>query len=174
MKIYVGSLNPTKVAAVREAMADHSDFSSWEVVGDDVPSGVSDQPKTIEETVRGAMNRARAAWREGGISFGLESGLMEVPHTRTGYMDICVCAIYDGTEYHHGISSAWECPVDITRMMLEDGMNMSEAFYKSGRTDDPNIGSSTGVINVLTNGRVDRKAYTKQAIHMAIIHLKKP
>ncbi len=174
MKIYVGSLNPTKVAAVREAVADHPDFSSCDVIGSEVASDVSEQPKTIEETVRGAMNRARAAWQEGGISFGLESGLMEVPYTRTGYMDICVCAIYDGADYHHGISSAWECPVDVTKMMLEDGMNMSEAFYKSGRTDDPSIGSSIGVISVLTGGRVDRKAYTMQAIHMAMIHLKKP
>jgi inosine/xanthosine triphosphatase len=174
MKIYVGSLNPAKVDAVRETMADHPAFALCEVVGFEASSDVSDQPKSLEETVRGAMNRAKAAWQEGGIAFGLESGLMEVPYTRTGHMDICVCAIFDGADYHHGISSAWECPPDVTKMMLEDGMNMNDAFYKSGRTNDPKIGSSVGAVGLLTEGRVDRKAYTKQAIHMAMIHVKKP
>lgn len=172
MKIYVGSLNPAKVDAVREALTDHPAFASCDVTGFDAASNVSDQPKTLEETVRGAMNRAKAAWREGGIAFGLESGLMEVPYTRTGRMDICVCAIYNGTDYCHGISSAWECPVNITKMMLEDGMNMNDAFYAAGLTNDPKIGSSVGAVGLLTEGRVDRKAYTMQAIHMAMIHAK--
>lgn len=174
MKIYVGSQNPAKVEAVREALADHPSLANCEVIGFDAASGVSEQPKSLDETIRGAMNRAEAAWQEGGIAFGLESGLMEVPHTRTGHMDICVCAIYDGEGHVHGISSAWECPPEITKMMLEDGLTMNDAFYKSGLTDDPKIGSSIGAIGLLTEGRVDRKAYTKQAIHMAMIHLKKP
>ena len=87
-------------------------------------------------------------------------------------MDVCVCAIWDGAKHVSGISSAWECPPEITKMMLEEGMTMNDAFYKSGRTDDPKIGASVGAIGLLTDGRVDRKAYTKQAIHMAMIHMK--
>ncbi len=173
MKIFVGSLNPAKVEAVRELLAEYPEFANSEVVGFEAASGVSDQPKSLDETLRGAMNRAKHAWQEAGLAFGLESGLMEVPYTRTGHMDICVCAIYDGETYLHGISSAWECPPDMTKMMLEDGLDMQEACYRSGRTTDPKIGSSMGVLGLLTEGRLDRKTYTKQAILMAMIHLKK-
>ncbi|MFA5854170.1 MAG: inosine/xanthosine triphosphatase [Patescibacteria group bacterium] len=174
MKIYVGSLNPAKVEAVREALSDYPLFANCEVVGFEASSGVSEQPKSLDETMRGAITRAKHAWQEGGVGFGLESGLMQVPHTETGHMDVCVCAIWDGQKHVTGISSAWECPPEITKMMIEDGMDMQEAFYRSGRTDDPKIGSSIGAIGLLTEGRIDRKAYTKQAIHMAMIHLKKP
>ncbi len=174
MKIYVGSLNPAKVEAVREALADYPAFADCEVVGFEATSGVSEQPKSLEETMRGAINRAKHAWQEGGVGFGLESGLMQVPHTETGHMDVCVCAIWNGERHVTGISSAWECPPEITKMMLEEGLTMNDAFYKSGRTDDPKIGNTAGAIGLLTEGRVDRKAYTKQAIHMAMIHLKKP
>ena len=172
MKIFVGSLNPAKVNAVRETLSEYPAFAGCEVLGFDAVSNVSDQPKTLEETMRGAINRAKHAATQGGIGFGLESGLMQVPYTETGHMDVCVCAIWNGEKHVTGISSAWECPPEITRMMIDEGLDMQEAFYKSGRTNDPKIGSSIGAIGLLTEGRVDRKAYTKQAITMAMIHAK--
>lgn len=77
---------------------------------EEVSSSVSNQPKSLDETVRGAMNRALGSFVDCSYSFGIESGLMAVPNTKSGFMDVCVCAIYDGTEYHIGLSSAWEAP----------------------------------------------------------------
>lgn len=97
---------------------------------------------------------------------------MEVPHSKSGFMDICVCAIYDGTEFHLGISSAWEFPdPKVTALMIEEGLDMSQAINKAGLTTNPNIGMEEGAIGILTKGRVDRKAYTKQALRTALIHL---
>src|SRR5207247_1757153 len=78
-----------------------------------VPSGVDNQPKSLEETVRGAINRAKGAIKDADYSFGLESGLIEVPYTKTGMMDLCVCAIYDGKNIHLGLSSAFELPKNV-------------------------------------------------------------
>src|SRR5574342_3631 len=108
MKINVGSKNEIKVSAVKETVSNYSIISDAEISGMEVPSGVSEQPKSLEETVQGAINRAKGAFNGCDLSFGIESGIMQVPKTKTGYMDFCACAIYDGKDMHLGLSSAFE------------------------------------------------------------------
>lgn len=172
LHICVGSENKAKVQAVTEILLDYAHLAHAEVHGVRTHSGVSDQPKSLEETVEGAMNRARGAFQDCRYSVGIESGLMHVPKTKSGYMDVCAAAIYDGTEFHLGLSSAWEFPdKEIIRSMIDEGLDMSQAINKAGLTKNPSIGSEEGAIGILTRGRVDRKAYTKQALAMALIHL---
>jgi inosine/xanthosine triphosphatase len=170
MKLIVGSQNEVKVGAVREILAEYPFLGSPEVVGADVPSGVAEQPQSLEETIAGAMNRARACFA-GGLSVGIESGLMQVPHTKTGLMDVCVVVFFDGRECHLGMSSLFECPKAVVDIMLNDGVNMQEACLRAGLTDNPELGRAEGMIGVLTKGRVTRKEYTKQALRSALIHL---
>lgn len=171
MKIHIGSKNKVKVDAIRELLQDYSHLSNAEIRSFEVSSGVADQPKSLEETVQGAMNRAQEVLHDGTYGFGIESGLMEVPGTKSGFMDVCVCAIYDGKEYHLGLSSAWEAPKKVMEHMLNDGLNMNDAAHKAGLTDNPQLGSSEGLVGIMTKGRLDRKAYTKEAIRTALIHL---
>lgn len=120
------------------------------------------------------MNRAKGARSDAVYGIGIESGLMQVPHTKSGYMDVCVAAIYDGSEFHIGLSSCWEFPDPaVTRLMLEEGLDMSQAINKAGLTNDPAIGSKAGAIGILTKGKLDRKEYTKQALRTALIHIDK-
>ncbi len=172
MKITVGSQNPAKVEAVREILQDYPHLKDAEVLGVETDSGVGDQPTTLADVITGAMNRAKAAYGDSDYSIGLESGLMEVPFTKSGHMDVCACAIYDGTEQHLGLSSGWEFPdKEITRLILEEGLDMSQAINKVGLTSDPAIGAGQGAIGILTKGRLDRKAYTKEALRTALIHI---
>ena len=171
MRIAVGSKNNVKIEAVREAVRDYDFLSNAEVVGIDVNSGVSEQPKSVDETIRGAMNRAKSAFRNCEYSFGLEDGLMQVPNTKTDYMNICACAIYDGQNYHIGLSSAFEFPLDVTRLVLKEGLDINQAFYRAGLTKNPKVGSAEGAIGILTHGKLLRKDYTKQAVMMALIHV---
>ena len=171
MKINVASKNPVKVEAVKEVLHSYLDLASYEVIGIETNSGVSEQPKSLEETVQGAINRAAMVFNGCVYSFGIESGLMVVPQTKTGSMDFCVCAIYDGKNYHLGLSCAFEFPTKVTQMIHELGIDANEAFYRCGLTADRKIGSSEGAIGMLTRGRMSRKDYTKQAIQMALIHL---
>jgi len=55
MKVIVGSLNPVKIKAAKEAFSRY--FQNVEVIGVKVKSGVSEQP-IGDETFRGAENRA--------------------------------------------------------------------------------------------------------------------
>ncbi len=171
MKITIGTENPTKIAAVREILAEYSQFAEADIVGVAVQSSAADQPTSLDETVDGALSRAVAAWTDDvDYSIGLESGLMAVPKTTHGTMDVCVCAIYDGQQHHLGLSSAWEPPQALYDAM-QTGLNMSHAAKAAGLTDKDYIGHEEGVISVLTGGRLDRKEYTKQSLRTALIHL---
>ncbi len=172
MNINVGSKNKVKVQAVEEIIKDYPHLKDARVTSLDIQTGVDDQPKSLEETMRGAINRAKGAWNDCDYSIGLESGLMQVPLSKTGHMDVCVCAIYDGKEFYFGLSSAWEIPSKkMLGYMLNEGMDMSQAINKAALVSDPNVGSENGAIGIFTKGRLDRKAYTKEALRSALIHL---
>ena len=171
MKIIVGSQNQVKVDAVKEILQDYPHLKDAQIITAEAKSDVGDQPKSLEETVSGAMNRARNSYKDCDYSFGLESGLMAVPKTKTGFMDVCVCAIFDGKEYHLGLSSAWEAPKEVTSYMLNHGLDMNEAAHKAGLTKNPKVGIAEGLVGIVTKGRLTRKEYTKEAIRTALIHL---
>jgi len=174
MNINVGSKNRAKVEAVEEILKEYPHLADTHVKAIGTESGVANQPLSLDETMQGAMNRAKGAWNDCDYSIGLESGLMRVPASKTGYMDVCVCAIYDGREFHFGLSSAWEFPDKrILDSMLGEGLDMSQAINKFGLTKNPGIGSEEGAIGILTKGRLDRKEYTKQALRTALIHIDK-
>ena len=78
MIVKVGSKNPVKIEAVTETLLDYPIFTGCQVIGVDVSSGISDQPKDDEETYQGALNRAFAALKSGAdIGIGIESGMTQ-------------------------------------------------------------------------------------------------
>ena len=165
----VGTANAGKIEAVRRALAKYPLLARLKVLPQKVESGVSNQPSTLEETTRGAANRARAAAARGGtvLGIGMESGLFDVGEDKT--FDVCACVIYDGAASHVGYSCAWELPPKIRRLVKESGMNLTDAFNSAGVCDDPDIGDKGGVLAVVTGGRVTRPDYTVQAIQMAVV-----
>ena len=175
MIIKIGSKNPAKVEAVREILQEYPHLKDAEIIGIEVSSDVPNQPKSLEETVRGAIHRAQNAYTDCSYSIGLESGLMPVPYTKSGYMDLTACAIFDGSEHHLGLSSAWEFPnKEVMRLIVEEGLDMSQASNKLGLSTNPALGKAEGAVGIVTKGRLDRKGYTKQALRMALIHIDQP
>jgi non-canonical (house-cleaning) NTP pyrophosphatase len=76
MKINVGSKNLTKIRAVEESVALYPDlFPDPEVVAVDVDVELYGHPKSINETVDGAIDRAKKAFSGCDYSFGIEGGL---------------------------------------------------------------------------------------------------
>ncbi len=172
LKIKVGSKNQPKVSAVEEILRDYAHLEHAEVVGVEASSEVPEQPTSLEEITAGATNRARNAFQDCDYSIGIESGFMVVPHSKSGYMNVCAAAIFDGTDMHLGLSSAFETPdTEIMRLTVEDGLTLAEAANKTGLTADGDIGMHEGVSGILTKGRVPRKELTKQALRSALIHI---
>ena len=147
MKINVGSKNNVKIEAVEETIQNYSFLRNSEVTGIEVLSNVSEQPKSLEETIVGAKNRAKNAFRNCDFSFGIESGLFKVPETKSNYIDICACVILDGKNFHIGMSSAFEYPKEVMELILKDGLDASKAMFRSWLTKDKNIGSDIGLLD---------------------------
>lgn len=171
MKIIVASKNPIKIKAVDELIRQYNFITDPQVEGVNTESRVSNQPRSLEETIRGAINRAKNAFNNCDLSFGIESGIFDVPYTKAGVMDICACVIYDRVTTHIGLSSAFEPPKKITDLMKEKNIEMSDACFEIGITSNPKVGNSEGLIGIVTNGRLNRLDYTKQAVMTALIHL---
>ncbi len=80
MKIAVGSKNPDKLAATRQAFGAMWPDEQLEIIAMTVPSGVSDQPLTIDETIKGAINRAKTVKvsLRPDYAVGIEAGLAKI------------------------------------------------------------------------------------------------
>ncbi|MDO8601646.1 MAG: DUF84 family protein [bacterium] len=173
MKVNVGSKNKTKIDAVTEVFKTSALFAGAVVEGIEVNVEQFGHPKTLKETVEGALNRSRKAFVDCQYSVGIEGGLMEVSYTKSSVMEVTACAIYDGKRFHLGLSPAFEWPKKVTELIL-GGMDGSQALKEAGFTNHPKIGTAEGGISILTHGRVNRKEYTKSAVQMALIHLENP
>mgnify|MGYP001615032503 CR=1 FL=1 len=170
MIINLGSKNPVKILALEEILNEYPLFTNFLVNSMSVDSGVSDQPLSINETIGGALNRAKNSFKECDYSVGIESGLMESIHARSGFFGFCACAIYNGIKINIGLSCAFEYPPTMMEFVKKK-ININEAAYKLGLTRELNVGYACGVISLLTFGRLNRKEYTKQAIRTALIPL---
>ena len=133
-------------------------------------TATSDQPMTLEETTKGAINRAMNAFKNCDYGIGIESGLMQAPYVRSGYINFTVVAIYNGKTHSIGHSTGFEVPSKLVPA-LNSGDEIDKAVFDLGITDVDNIGKRGGFLGILTQGRVPRKDYTKQALIMAMIPL---
>jgi inosine/xanthosine triphosphatase len=172
--IAVGTANIVKIQAVEEIIKDYPQLAKAKVHSFSVPSEISEQPLSLEETITGAKNRAKnafAACSSCKYSFGIESGLFEANGTQTGFLEACICCIYDGVNYSIGMSCGFEIPKPILNYVLDKNMDLGQACYESGITANSKLGSAEGLIGILSKGRVDRKEYTKQCIIAALLQV---
>ncbi len=161
--IHVASLNKNKVNAVCEV------FPSYRVKAMECRSGVREQPLSLEETIEGAIYRAKSVFGNCEYSVGIEDGIAPVPSTRSGYMNFCCCAVYDGQRVFLGLGPSFEYPPQCTRKVIEEGITISEAFLPV--SNKPGIGYEEGIIGWLTRGKISRKDYTKLAVEMAKVQM---
>jgi inosine/xanthosine triphosphatase len=174
MKVGIGSINKTKVAAVQELLKDYPLFYNAEVEGVDVKIQLYGHPKSLKETVDGAIDRAKQAQHNHDYGFGIESGLMQVPKTKTGYMEVAVCAIFDGKQIHMGLSQAYEWPKKVLDKILNEGLDGSQAMKAAGITNKDKLGEHEGFVGIFAKGRINRTEFNKGAIMMALMHLENP
>ena len=174
MRVHVGSKNKTKVNSVEGVFNKSAKFAHAEVVGVSVEVPEFGHPKSLQETVEGAMARALQASKGADLGVGIEGGLMAVPHTKGGYMEIAACAIYDGVEYHLGLSPAFEWPLAVLDGILNKGLDGSQAVAAAKMTNEEKLGTNLGTIHLLTNGRTDRTEQNSFAVMMALVHLEHP
>jgi inosine/xanthosine triphosphatase len=169
--IVIGSTNPVKIQAVEEVLTEWKvDFDS--IQGVNTLSGVRNQPLSLEETIKGAKNRAQAVYQESGhlktVGIGIESGLMQAPGTSTGYIEATICCFYDGLHLATGLSCGFEVPPNILDAVLNRGLDLGQACHDQNIGGEPGLGKREGLVGIVTCGHIPRKNYTKQAVMMAL------
>jgi non-canonical (house-cleaning) NTP pyrophosphatase len=95
---------------------------------------------------------------------------MEAPHSQSGYMEVAVCAIYDGAKTYLGLSPAFEWPKNVTEAIIAGG-DAGEALETAGIFKKSDITDEQGAVGLFTKGRVVRKDQNKLAVVMAIVQL---
>ena len=169
-RVAVGSTNPVKIAAVRAVIRELAPGAS--IDGVRVASMVADQPFGDEETIRGALTRARSAREALGaeIGVGLEGGVVE---GADGQMRTCAWAAvasHDGREGVGG-SLAMLLPEQVATW-VRDGLELGLAMDRL--IDARGTKHGKGAVGILTAGLVDRQRAYEVLVTYALAPLLTP
>jgi inosine/xanthosine triphosphatase len=176
--IIVASKNPVKIGAARDGFSRM--FPAWspQVRAISVPSGVPDQPFTDQETLQGALNRARNARHvEPNADFwiGLEGGVDAGDAAGGPIQSFAWIAIVgkgqDGSGERVGKArtATYYLPEESAKL-LRDGMELGHADdLVHGRT---NSKQKSGSVGILTDDVVNRQSYYSEAVILALIPFK--
>jgi inosine/xanthosine triphosphatase len=149
MKIIIGSKNPAKVTAVKNVFIDRE----AKVISLDIPSGVNEQPFSDEETIRGAINRAIGALKEGcgDMGIGLEGGVQETNH---GLL-MCNWGALATSDMEPIIAGGarFLLPEDVAKR-LRAGEELGPVMDEYAKRK--NVRKQEGAIGIFTNGLIDR------------------
>jgi len=168
MKILVGSKNPVKINAVKEAFEKH--FGEVEVTGIEVPSHVPDQPIN-EETFIGAENRARNLFKinneqnlNADYFVGIEGGIINQHNRWFAFGGMCV--INRKGKLAFGSSPHFELPKVVVAKLLE---RIELGFVMDEIMKTENSKCKSGAIGFFTNGVVDRKELYIGGLLVAVV-----
>ena len=148
MKIIIGSRNPAKITAVKNSFSREAEF-----VALDIPSGVNEQPFSDEETIKGAINRAVGALKQGNgdIGIGLEGGVQE---TSYGLL-ICNWGALATNEREPIIAGGARIllPEEVAAT-LRTGEELGPVMDEYAKLQD--VRNHEGAVGIFTNGYINR------------------
>lgn len=169
MKIAIGSTNPVKITAVKNVMK--KIYDNFEIIPVKVNSNVADNPLTEEETIEGAINRARDAIKKSktDLGIGMEGGTIKKynRHFMTGW-----CAVVDKEDnVMLGCSGMIELPTLVVEKIIK-GKELGEAMDEvTGLKDTKKKMGSTGI---LTNNLTNRQKAWETGLIYAMAKMLKP
>lgn len=171
MQIVVASRNPVKVDATRQAFAARFPDQALEIEGISVPSEVSDQPMSEEETLSGAMNRARNAQREAPQAdywVGIEGGIED---REQGMLAFAWVVILSAQQQGQGRTASFFLPPPVAKLVrqgIELGLADDQVFGKS------NSKQQNGAVGLLTNNVIVRETLYTPAVVLALVPFDHP
>ncbi|WP_163322954.1 inosine/xanthosine triphosphatase [Draconibacterium mangrovi] len=169
MKIVVASKNPVKINATDAGFSTY--FEGVEVLGVSVESGVSDQPKSDEETLNGALNRvenARKKFSDADYWVGIEGGLSVNCSEVEAFAWIVISS---GEKTGKARTTSFQLPVKVAALIAE-GYELGEAndiLFKQ-----ENSKQKSGAVGLLTGNKINRTALYKQAVQLALMPFLNP
>jgi inosine/xanthosine triphosphatase len=165
IKILVGSLNPVKINAVKNAFSNI--FANNQIIckGTHAPSGVSEQPMTASETRLGAINRAlfcKNGSNNADFYVALEGG---VDLTEDGPITCAYFSIINNQQQSVGRSASLPLPQCVYESLKsgEELGNVMDDLFKT-----TNIKQKGGAIGLLTHNNATRESIYTQALILAL------
>ena len=167
MKVLIASHNPAKIRAVEEAFSLQFPGKSIEFMSLDVESGVSDQPRSDEETHRGAANRARNAHKlepDADFWIGLEGGIETIADQLMAFAWMSIL----GPGGRVGETRTVTLPLPpAVKTLVADGLELGDANDIVFAT--VNSKQQGGAFGLLTNGLYTREGVYTEALVIALV-----
>lgn len=170
-KIAIGSKNPAKIEAVRLAFEKVWPEKKFEFIGVEVSSGVTNQPMSDTESLKGATTRAKKALKtlRADYGVGLEGGLQKVSGIWLEYGMAVV--INKKGEIGVGSSPRIEVPKKVIKLVKEG--------RELGDVGDilfgiPNLKQKQGYFGEMTKGHITRSFGYSQGVIMALVRFLNP
>ncbi len=170
MKLVVASHNPVKINAVAEAFAKSFPDIEFDLSPISVASGVSDQPMTDTETLKGAITRARNAMEavpDADYTVGLEGGVDTVGDQLFTFAWMAIET--KGGKVATARTSTLPLPPRVAKLLAES-IELGDAMDKVFNAH--NTKQKGGAIGLLTNGLYDRTNTYVQALCFALVAVK--
>jgi inosine/xanthosine triphosphatase len=163
--VAVGSTNPVKIGAVRATIGHIAPHV--EVQGVAVESGVREQPWGDDETIRGAIARARAAREalDADWGIGIEGGVIDEDGT---IVRTCAWAAIVGRDGRPSVggSLSLELPPRVGAL-VRSGLELGHAM--DSVTGEHNVKQGVGAVGVLTAGLVTRQGAYETLVAYAMV-----
>jgi inosine/xanthosine triphosphatase len=171
IKVAIGSTNPVKVESARIAFEQLWPDQKFEFKGINVKSGVSDQPMTLEDAIKGATNRAKRALKSelADYGVGLEGAIEPVGKHWIEFGAVVV--VNQSGQMGIGLSPALLVPTKV-RKLLKTGLELgavSDIIFK--RT---NSSKEEGFFGLMTNHLITRSKGYSYGVVMALTRFLHP
>ncbi|KAJ3046177.1 hypothetical protein HK097_000989 [Rhizophlyctis rosea] len=157
LHITLGSKNPSKLLAVQSALSRLFPTHTHSITTHSVPSHVSPQPMSDDETIQGAINRAKEALLldpEADYGIGIEGGTHTIPLISRTFESGWIAIIHSKSgKIGLGSSARFELSPKIVQR-LKTGEELAEVIDDLSGQED--VRSGAGAMGILTNGCVNR------------------
>ena len=169
MKVIVASENPVKINAAELGFKTY--FNNVDVKGVSVDSGVSNQPGSDEETLKGALTRAKNAqkdFKDANFWLGIEGGLCTNNNETEAFAWIVILS-KDKTGKSR--TTTFQLPTEVTELIAK-GYELGEAndiLFNQKKSKQ-----KTGAVGLLTQNKISRTGLYKQAVELALVPFLNP
>ncbi|MEI6887281.1 MAG: inosine/xanthosine triphosphatase [bacterium] len=168
-KIIISSKNPVKINATLEGFKMAFPNEEFEIESVSVESNVSNQPRSEEETMKGALNRANNSYeakKDADFWVGIEGGVEEY---KEGMLTFAWIYIKGDKLIGKGRSASFFLPekvADVVKQGKELGDADDIVFGKS------NSKQQNGAVGILTGDVITRTALYVPAVILALVPFK--
>lgn len=176
LTLAIGSKNQAKNLAVQTAFQKAFPKTHLTVTGHDVNSGIADQPTTDEESIQGAINRARNALevnKQADYGVGLEGNTVTISGTMYLHGWVAIVHKNDPDTAGIGHSSGIELPQNL-KDGIDAGGKLGPMLQAMLGDDDNEIRQTIGTNGVLSGGLYTREQEFIDATTVALARFVKP